>query len=88
MELQKSELLALLSKECEAYTSIPTSEAQIKREKKCFINGLMTACRVVGISFEELSAIVESMPKHGEFKDLDEQLAIPTYVRKKLNIEL
>ncbi|OEE67474.1 hypothetical protein A1OO_17145 [Enterovibrio norvegicus FF-33] len=88
MVSQKMELLTLLSKECEAYASIPTSEDRKKREKKCFINGLMTACRVVGISFEELATIVESMPKQAAFNDLDEQLAIPTYVRNKLDIKL
>ncbi|EGR0050345.1 hypothetical protein EJ063_19990 [Vibrio aquaticus] len=87
METRKEELLAVLTKECELYSSIPASEHQQKRDKKCFINGLMTACRVVGISFEELNAIVESMPQQPKFKDIDEKLSIPTYVRNNVDIK-
>jgi hypothetical protein len=88
MERSKEELLALLKKECRLYSSIPVSEQQQKRDRKCFINGLMTACRVVGISFEELNSIVESMPQHTKVKDIDEQLSIPTYVRNNVEIKL
>ncbi|MEF1250343.1 hypothetical protein [Vibrio owensii] len=88
METSKEELLALLTKECELYSSIPAIEQQKKRDKKCFINGLMTACRVVGISFEELNAIIELMPQQPKFKDIDEQLSIPTYVRNNVEIQL
>lgn len=88
MESQKSELLALLSKECVEYSEIPTSEYQNKRDKKNFINGLMTACRAVGISFEELSVITESIPQQPKFNDLDEKLAIPTFVRNKVELKL
>ncbi|KIP65096.1 hypothetical protein SN11_26170 [Vibrio harveyi] len=88
METSKEELLALLTKECRLYSSIPASEQQQKHDKKCFINGLMTACRVVGISFEELNSIVESMPQQTKFKDIDEQLSIPTYVRNNVEIKL
>ncbi|EIA3114598.1 hypothetical protein K7D17_003592 [Vibrio cholerae] len=84
----KEELLTLLSKECELYVSILDSDEQKKRDKKHFINGLMTACRVVGISFEELNPIIEQMPKRPIFKDLDEQLSVPTYVRNKVDIKL
>ncbi|HGF5030959.1 TPA: hypothetical protein ACF31M_004572 [Vibrio parahaemolyticus] len=88
MDLQKAELLALLSQECEIYSSIPASEKLQKRDKKYFINGLMTACRVVGISYDELSAIIDSMPKSSMFKDLDEQLSIPTYIRNNVSIQI
>ncbi|EPM4287936.1 hypothetical protein ACTJ28_003699 [Vibrio alginolyticus] len=88
METSKEELLALLTKECELYSSIPATEQQQKRDKKCFINGLMTVCRVVGISFEELNAIIELMPQQPKFKDIDEQLSIPTYVRNNVEIQL
>lgn len=88
MDTSTEELLALLTKECRLYSSIPASEQQQKRDKKCFINGLMTACRVVGISFEELNSIVESMPQQTKFKDIDEQLSIPTYVRNNVEIKL
>ncbi|NOH82103.1 hypothetical protein F0231_20525 [Vibrio sp. RE86] len=86
METSKEELLTILKKECELYSSIPANEQQRKRDKKCFINGLMTACRVVGISFEELNLIIETMPKQPQFRDLDEQLSIPTYVRNNVEI--
>ncbi|WP_240205276.1 hypothetical protein [Vibrio sp. CyArs1] len=88
MEAPKEELLALLVKECELYTSIPASEHQQKRDKKCFIGGIMTACRVVGISYQELNSIIESMPKQPKFKDLDEELSTPTYVRNNVDIKL
>ncbi|WP_431786204.1 hypothetical protein [Vibrio harveyi] len=88
METSREELLTLLTKECELYSSIPASEQQQKRDKKCFINSLMTACRVVGISFEELNAIIKLMPQQPKFKDIDEQLSIPTYVRNNVEIQL
>nr|WP_319537148.1 hypothetical protein [uncultured Vibrio sp.] len=88
MESVKDELLAILTKECELYSSIPASELQQKRDKKYFINGLMVACRVAGVSFEELNLIIKSMPKQSKFKDLDEQLSIPTYVRNNVEIKL
>ncbi|MCG9727737.1 hypothetical protein [Vibrio brasiliensis] len=88
METRKKELLAVLTKECEIYSSIPASEQLQKRDKKCFINGLMTACRVVGVSFEELNAIIESMPQQPKFKDIDEKLSIPTYVRNNVEIKV
>ncbi|MGR5239172.1 hypothetical protein [Vibrio alfacsensis] len=88
MDLHKAELLALLSKECEIYSSIPASEKLQKRDKKHFINGLMTACRVVGISYEELSTIIDSMPKNPKFKDLDDLLSIPTFIRNGVDVQL
>ncbi len=48
----------------------------------------MTACRVVGISYQELNSIIESMPKQPKFKDLDEELSTPTYVRNNVDIKL
>lgn len=88
MEPSKKELLAALAKECELYSSIPASEQQQKREKKCFIYGLMTASRIMGITFEELNSIIESMPQQPKFKDMDERLSIPTYVRNNVEIKL
>lgn len=49
MESVKDELLAILTKECELYSSIPASEQQQKRDKKYFINGLMAACEWQGL---------------------------------------
>ncbi|EOB6554693.1 hypothetical protein ACHE4N_000808 [Vibrio parahaemolyticus] len=67
---------------------MPESEQQQKRDKKYFIYGLMSACRVAGVSFEELNLIIKSMPKQSKFKDLDEQLSIPTYIRNNIEIKL
>lgn len=83
MESKKSELLALLNKECHEYCLIPTSEVQHKREKKQFINGLMTAARVMGISYDDLNDIIEAMPEP-KFNSLDEKLTTPTYIRNDM----
>lgn len=48
----------------------------------------MTACRIVGISFEELNLLIESMPQPSKFKDIDEYFTIPTYVRNEVEIKL
>ncbi|MCG7496414.1 hypothetical protein MHO82_06035 [Vibrio sp. Of7-15] len=87
MESKKSEMLALLNKECHEYCLIPTNDIQHKREKKQFINGLMTASRVMGISYDELNEVIEAMPKP-KFSSLDDKLAIPTYIRNNLGISL
>ncbi|MGF1724893.1 hypothetical protein [Photobacterium nomapromontoriensis] len=81
----KADLLALLVKECHEYCLIPTSEEQKKRDKKSFINGLMTASRIVGISYDELNNIVEAMPK-STFASLEDKLAIPTYIRNQMEM--
>lgn len=82
----KAELLALITQEYCDYCEIPTSEVQKKREKKSFINGLMTASRVVGVSFDELNDIVGANPEP-RFASLDDKLAIPTYIRNNIEIE-
>ncbi|TFH89106.1 hypothetical protein [Vibrio ouci] len=82
----KAELLALLSQEYCDYCEIPATEVQQKREKKSFINGLMTACRVIGISFDELNEIVGANTA-SKFESLDDKLAIPTYIRNQVELE-
>lgn len=86
MEAQKIELLTLLKQEYQDYCLIPEREHQQKRDKKHFIKGLMTASRAVGISYDELNEIIESNPK-AQFRDLDEKLSIPTFVRHEIKIE-
>lgn len=88
MREEREALLKLLKGECEKYTQIPSCESTVKREQKKFIYGIMTASRVVGISYEELETIVNAMSTQPEFKDLDEKLAIPTYIRDKVQLEL
>lgn len=82
----RAELLALLTQEYCYYCEIPASEVQKKCEKKSFINGLMTASRVIGISFDELNEIVGANTE-STFESLDDKLAIPTYIRNKIEIE-
>lgn len=88
MGASKENLLIVLKKECKLYSSIPECEQQQKRDNKNFINGLMTACRIAGISFEDLNLIIESMLQPSKFKDIGEQFAIPTYVRNEIEIKL
>ncbi|RTZ14406.1 hypothetical protein EJ063_15940 [Vibrio aquaticus] len=88
MQQERNALLALLKDECEKYTQIPSSENRAKQEQKKFIYGIMTASRVVGISYEELETIVNAMSTQPQFKDLDEKLAVPTYIRDKVQLEL
>ncbi len=83
MTTQQSELLDLITKEFRAYRAIPIEEVQHKHDKKQFINGLMIAARVVGINYDELNAIVESMPAM-EFKEDD--FITPAYIREKLSV--
>ncbi|HCG7189822.1 TPA: hypothetical protein NJ329_004522 [Vibrio parahaemolyticus] len=82
----KAELLALITQEYGDYCEIPASEVQEKREKKSFINGLMTASRVIGVSFDELNEIVgaDTEPK---FESLDDKLSVPTYIRNNIELE-
>ncbi len=80
MTKQQSELLDLITKEFRAYRTIPVGELQHKHDKKQFINGLMTAARVIGINYDELNAIFESMPAM-EFKKDD--FITPAYIREK-----
>ncbi|MFA0157635.1 hypothetical protein [Vibrio sp. 10N.261.46.A3] len=82
----KVELLALLTQEYCDYCEIPVSEVEKKREKKSFINGLMTASRVIGVSFDELNEIVGANTE-SKFESLDDKLAIPTYIRNKIELE-
>ncbi|WP_194435709.1 hypothetical protein [Vibrio fluminensis] len=81
----KAQLLAIITQEYGDYCEIPASEVQQKRDKKSFINGLMTAARAIGVSFDELNEIIGTNTK-SKFKSLDDKLAIPTYLRN--NIEL
>ncbi|MDD1780035.1 hypothetical protein LRP49_02380 [Enterovibrio sp. ZSDZ35] len=85
MDAYKDVLLERLTRECEALCAIPENQHEQKREKKQFINGLMTASRLVGISYEELSAVIEAMPS-SKFKNLEEKLNIPAYIRNNIDI--
>ncbi len=47
-----SELLSLIKLEYMDYRAVPLMEYQQEQEKTQFINGLMTAARAVGISYD------------------------------------
>ncbi|MBV7297383.1 hypothetical protein [Enterovibrio paralichthyis] len=86
MEKQKK-LLALIEQEYEEFCAIPIGEYRKVADKKSFINGLMTAARVIGVSYESLSEIVDAPPKITP-THLDEQFLVPTYIRNRVDIEL
>ena len=88
MTTAQKDLLTLLTQECELYSAIPVEEHQRKRDKKHFINGLMTACRVVGVSYGELNLIVEQTIKPIPVEDSEEQLSIPAYIRQQVKLAL
>ena len=85
MEDRKAELLELIHNEYQYYCSIPESEPKKKGDKKQFINGLMTASRVIGISYDELNKIVQTNP-NASLSEEDELLDVPTFVRNKMKI--
>ncbi|SMY15400.1 hypothetical protein [Photobacterium aquimaris] len=85
MESKQAELLALLTQQYREYCAIPLDEIQQKRDKKSFINGLMAASRVVGISYEQLNEIVGANAE-SRCVNLDNKLEIPTYIRHKIVI--
>ncbi|MCX8941286.1 hypothetical protein [Vibrio parahaemolyticus] len=77
----KQELLCQLEKACEQYSAM--SEEQ-QKERKHFLNGFMTACRIAGISYEELEDITSRYTS----KNLqNEYLDIPTFIRKGMEIQ-
>ena len=40
------------------------------------------------MAWQPLNSIIESLPKQPKFKDLDEELSTPTYVRNNVDIKL
>ncbi len=88
--MEKIEFLDYLSVEFKEYCQIPSDEPQVKKEKKQFINGLMKAARIFGVSFDELNAVIESEKRnaghtHPLFNPKD-FIDIPTYIRNRVNI--
>ncbi|TKF78441.1 hypothetical protein FCV62_12205 [Vibrio kanaloae] len=53
-----------------------------KDNKKEFINGLMTAARVVGVGYDELNLIVKYTASRG-VKGIEYDLSTPAYIRQK-----
>lgn len=77
----RTELLIFIEQQFNEYRLIPKKNTQEKSEKKAFINGLMTAARIVGISYDELNVIVESTCIEREESD---DLSIPAYIRNTM----
>lgn len=78
----QSELLAFIEEEFQKYNLMPIDNSQAKRDKKEFINGLMTAARVVGVGYDELNLIVKSTTRGG-VKGIEYDLSTPAYIRQK-----
>ena len=76
----RTELLTLIEQEFQEYRANSLHDSQLKRDKKAFINGLMTAARIVGISYDELNAIVESTSIKNE-QESKSDLSVPAYIR-------
>ncbi|ANO34292.1 hypothetical protein BCT86_13830 [Vibrio breoganii] len=81
----KQAFLDLLSEEYQQYLAIPSTQWQKKRENKQFIRGLMTASRLFGISFDELSEIVGC--DSNQALSIEDMLEVPTYIRENIEIE-
>ncbi|MEZ9928375.1 hypothetical protein AB4402_11615 [Vibrio breoganii] len=81
----KQAFLDLLSEEYQQYLAIPSTQWQKKRESKQFIRGLMTASRLFGISFDELSEIV--VCDSNQALSIEDMLKVPTYIRENIEIE-
>ncbi|OED65907.1 hypothetical protein A165_00920 [Vibrio tasmaniensis ZS-17] len=78
----QSELLAFIEEEFQKYSLMPTDNSQAKRDKKEFINGLMTAARVIGVGYDELNLIVKSTASRG-VKGIEYDLSTPAYIRQQ-----
>lgn len=77
----KQELLCQLEKACEQYS---TMNEEQKKDRKHFLNGFMTACRIAGISYKELEYIASRYTS----KNLpNEYLDIPAFIRKGMEIQ-
>lgn len=81
----KNRLLDMVSKELEEYMSMPTGTLS-EQDKKQFINGVMTACRIAGISYSELEEVVQLEGAESQdplpSRTSNESLHIPTFIRQ------
>ncbi|GHA10779.1 hypothetical protein [Oceanisphaera arctica] len=88
--MQKTEFLGYLSVEFQEYCQIPSEDIQEKQEKKQFINGLMKAARIFGVSFDELTAVVKSeQPDAGpsfSVSSPEDIIKVPAYIRHGIDI--
>jgi len=82
--MKKKEFLTCLTNELIQYNLIADTDSSLKREKKQYIDGLMTASHYFGISLEELNAIshraVNEYAEQSFISDLDHYLDTPAVI--------
>jgi len=79
--MKKMEFLTCLTNEFIQYNLIADTDSSLKREKKQYIDGLMTASHYFGVSFDELSAISHrGMNEQALISDLDYYLDTPAVI--------
>ncbi|GEM78078.1 hypothetical protein [Vibrio superstes] len=81
----KQAFVDLLSEEYQQHLAIPATQSHKKRESKQFIRGLMTASRLLGVSFDELSEVVGC--QSNQVSSNEDMLEVPTYIRENIEIE-
>lgn len=62
--MQQSEFLNYLSNELDLYYQMPDTYSQVKFEKKQYIDGLMKASRLFGVSYESLKERIDNEVNH------------------------
>jgi len=87
--MKKTQFLTYLSNELMQYNLIPDADSVLKHDKKQFINGLMTAARYLGISFEELKIVIDSQPsieiEQSLQASIERYFDVPTVMRTNAN---
>lgn len=90
--MPKTEFLTYLSHELIQYNLIPNTDRTVKHAKKQFINGLMTASRYLGVSFEELQTMIDSQPsieiEQSLLAGIDTYFDVPTVMRADANFNI
>ncbi|WP_417869482.1 hypothetical protein [Vibrio furnissii] len=86
--MDNSAFLTHLKNELHNYHQLDSQNEQAKRERKLYINGMMVAARLLGVSFQVLEEITNNeLKEHIDLlATLDQEaiLDIPSYLRNKL----
>ncbi|CAH0525990.1 hypothetical protein VHP8226_01472 [Vibrio hippocampi] len=80
MDTQRNELMEVIEQAFIDYHTMTTDDITTKREKKQFIDGLMTAARVIGVHYEELDALTKAVPIMLQRQPID--MTTPAYIRQ------
>lgn len=90
--MDSTEFLDYLRKEFEQYRQIPSHECERLREKKAFLNGLMTSAKIFGVSFDELQSVVDSAEANAvkavTLSENESILDVPTFIRPDIKVTL